>query len=64
MRPCGDLGDRVVERVPTRGAGGEHGLRGVVATEEGLAGPGFGSKGVGPDGRRFVRVSRRLRESF
>jgi len=64
LAPCGDLRQGVVERAPARGARCENAVRLLVAAEDGLAGPGFGPEGVDPNGRRFLRVSRRVRDGF
>ena len=58
------LGERVVERAAPRGPGRQRDVRVLVGTQEGLAGPGFGSKGVGPNGQRVHRFARRMRDGF
>ena len=42
----GDLGERVVERTPTRGSGRERDGSVLTGVEEGLAGPPLGDRGV------------------
>ena len=60
----GELGEPVVERAAPSGPGRQHDVRILVGTQEGLAGPCFGSESVGPNGQRVPRFSRRVRNGF